>query len=56
MMATNVNGALIELCNAQPNLLGMSTESTRFHRAQKSNALCKEIERQAFKINTFVKR
>lgn len=49
MMATNVNGALIELCNAQPNLLGMPTESTRFHRAQKSDALCKEIGRQAFK-------
>lgn len=61
MMATNMNRALLELCNVQPNLLGYVNRINKkcflIYRAQKSNALSKEIMRQAFKItNILVKR
>lgn len=61
MMATNVNGNLLELCSAQLNLLGcvnrISKKCFLIHKAQKYNAFCKEIVKQAFKItNILVKR
>lgn len=49
MIATNMNSALLELCYVQPNLLGYVTRINKkcflIHRAQKSNAFCKEIVR-----------
>ena len=61
MMAPNMNGVLLELCNVQPNLLSyvkrIKKKCFLIHRAQKPNVLCKEILRQAFKITSpFVKR
>ena len=54
MMAPDMKGALLELCDVQPNLLScvniINKKCFLIHRAQKSNVLCKETVRQALKI------
>ena len=60
-MAPDMKGALLELCDVQPNLLScvniINKKCFLIHRAQKSNVLCKETVRQALKIiSPLVKR